>query len=76
MLSTSNPTEITRPAGAPAWITTDLIASTILTWQPYYNEPLTSEVVLEILLSVDRLIELLESTDGETVSGPGTGLFP
>lgn len=47
------------PAGAPAWITADLIADTIATWQPYYADPLTLEDALAILLSVGRFLDVL-----------------
>jgi hypothetical protein len=47
------------PAGAPAWITVDLIADTIATWQPYFREALTAEDALEILQDVGHLIDIL-----------------
>ncbi len=48
------------PSGAPAWITPELIADTIETWQPYYYDPLTAEDAMEILLSVAELVDVLE----------------
>jgi hypothetical protein len=47
------------PPGAPAWITPDLLADTLETWQPYYIGQLTVMDSLEILLSVSRLIDAL-----------------
>ena len=55
------------PAGAPEWITAELIVDTISTWQPYYDGQLTSEDALEILLGVGRLMDILEQTDAEAV---------
>lgn len=45
---------------APAWITPELIADTIETWQPYYVDRLTADDALEILLNVGAVIETLE----------------
>jgi hypothetical protein len=45
--------------GAPAWITPDLIADTLETWQPYYAARLTEGDALEILLAVGRLTDAL-----------------
>lgn len=46
---------------APAWITEELIADTISTWQPYYDEPLTEQDAIEVLVNVGRLFDLLEA---------------
>lgn len=46
------------PAGAPSWITPELIRDTIETWQPYYAQDLTIEDALTILLSVVRASRL------------------
>ncbi|MCP4966498.1 MAG: hypothetical protein GY926_14865 [bacterium] len=46
--------------GAPSWITLELFHDTIETWQPYYEDPLTAEDALEILLSVAQLTDALE----------------
>ncbi len=45
------------PEGAPDWVDGELIASTIETWQPQYDEPLTEEDALEILLYIERLMD-------------------
>jgi hypothetical protein len=47
------------PAGAPAWVTLELIEQTIRVWQPYYADPLTSDAALAIIQSVGRMIEVL-----------------
>ena len=46
---------------APSWITDDLIADTISTWQPYYNTPLTEQDAIEMLVNVGRLFDMLEA---------------
>ena len=53
--------DIVVPAGAPDWITADLIADTLDTWQPHFPEALTVDDALEILLDAARLIDFLES---------------
>ena len=45
------------PDGAPAWVDRELIAQTLETWQPQYEERLTEENALEILLGLARLME-------------------
>ncbi len=46
--------------GAPRWVTPELVADTIKTWQPYYAHPLTAGDALEILLLVANLMDVLE----------------
>ena len=38
------------PAGAPKWVTPELMADTISTWQPYYPTQLTPEQALAVVL--------------------------
>ena len=38
------------PAGAPAWVTPDLIRDTIEAWQPYYAQDLTEGDAVRILV--------------------------
>ena len=64
------------PAGAPAWITTQLIAETLQAWQPHYKRPLTAADAFEILLDTGRLMDLLEEVDDESISGAGTCVEP
>lgn len=51
------------PAGSPRWVTSELIANTIRTWQPYYRKPLTPEDALEMLLNVGHLLDILHRSD-------------
>ncbi|MCD8140365.1 MAG: hypothetical protein LUE17_11405 [Planctomycetaceae bacterium] len=53
------------PAGTPDWISPELLADTIKTWQPYYREELTESEALEILLTVSRLIDALQNNCGD-----------
>ncbi len=50
------------PPGAPGWITPELIAETIETWQPYYGEDLTQADALGILESVSSLFDRKEGS--------------
>ena len=45
---------------APPWITEDLVAHTARVWQSYYDEPLTREDAVEILINVGNLMDALE----------------
>lgn len=47
------------PPGTPHWISAELIAKTIRTWQPYYDEPLTPEEAVAIIRNVGRLVDVL-----------------
>lgn len=49
------------PAGAPDWITPELIEATLRTWQPYYQAVLTPEDAVTMILDVGRLFEVLAS---------------
>jgi len=51
------------PPGAPAWVTAELLASTIAVWQPYYSEPLTDQTALDLVLGVGRLFAALGDVD-------------
>jgi len=54
-----------RPAplpGAPRWVTPELLADTLETWQPYYTEQLTVADSLTILLNVSHLIDAMQRT--------------
>jgi hypothetical protein len=68
--------EVAVPAGAPSWITAQLVELTIETWQPHYERPLTTEDALEILLNVDRLLALLEDSGDEENRKEIPGLGP
>jgi hypothetical protein len=47
------------PAGSPDWITPELIETTIRVWQPYYEEVLTPEEAVTMILTVGRLFDAL-----------------
>ena len=47
--------------GLPAWISSELIEDTIRVWQPYYDHRLTIDDAIQILIGVDRLLEVLQS---------------
>jgi hypothetical protein len=49
------------PAGAPDWITPELIEHTIRVWQPFYRTALTPEEAVTMILNVDRLYAVLSS---------------
>lgn len=49
------------PAGAPDWITRELVEATIRVWQPYYEALLTPEDAVTMILNVGRLYQVLSS---------------
>ena len=49
------------PAGAPDWITPELIEATIRVWQPYYQAIVTPEEAVTMILNVGRLFDALSS---------------
>jgi len=49
------------PAGAPDWITAELVEETIRVWQPFYREVVTPEEAVTMILNVGRLYEVLSS---------------
>ena len=51
--------EVRVPPGLPKWITAELIADTLLVWQPYYKEKLTTADAVEIMMNVSRLYDVL-----------------
>jgi hypothetical protein len=53
------------PEGSPSWVTPELIADTIETWQGDYDRQLTPDDALEILMLFDRLVSVLEKPDAE-----------
>jgi len=48
------------PSGAPRWVTPELVADTVETWQPYYDQRLTEDDAMAILLSVGEPVKALE----------------
>ncbi len=60
------------PAGAPAWVTAELISKTILVWQPFYENPLTSDDALAMIMNVAVLWDTFAGEcRHETVRCPG-----
>jgi hypothetical protein len=49
---------IAVPAGAPRWVTPELLADTLRVWQPYYGN-LTPQDGLSIILNVSNLFDVL-----------------
>jgi hypothetical protein len=49
---------LTVPAGAPRWVTPELLADTLRVWRPYYGE-LTSHDALTIIMNVGNLFDAL-----------------
>ena len=49
------------PAGAPSWVTSELLTQTVEVWQPYYADPLSTDDALAMLMNVGRLIRVLSS---------------
>lgn len=47
------------PAGAPLWVTPELIAHTIRVWQPFYADRLIPEDALEIIMGADRMFDFV-----------------
>ena len=45
----------------PAWVSEELIAETLDVWNPYYAARLTRADAIEILQSVGRLVDVLET---------------
>jgi hypothetical protein len=46
------------PAGAPRWVTPELLTDTLRVWQPYYGT-LTPQDGLSIILNVSNLFDVL-----------------
>jgi hypothetical protein len=68
----SQTTAASVPAGAPSWVTAELIAQTMLVWQPYYENPLTIDDALAMIMSVAVLWETFAGERRhETICRPG-----
>ena len=52
--------------GIPPWITPELIADTVRTWQRYYTEPLTAKDAVGILVGVGNLFHALSEAVSQT----------
>lgn len=68
----AEPPPVYVPPGTPAWITAELIEHTLRTWQPFYEDQLIPEQAVEIIMSVDRMMDVLSSEgDYEAVRRTG-----
>lgn len=47
------------PAGAPDWVTSELLTKTLAVWQPYYQKVLTVDDALGMILDVANLCDVL-----------------
>ncbi len=60
--------QVAVPAGAPSWVTPELIEHTLRVWQPFYQHQLIPEDALEMIRGVAEIVEVLSSgADHETV---------
>jgi hypothetical protein len=70
----SVPAAVAVPPGTPRWISAELIAETIRTWQPYYQEPLTPEDAIAMIRNIGRLVDVLaRGTEDETLRSTRSG---
>ena len=53
---------LTVPAGAPRWVTPELLADTLRVWRPYYGN-LTSHDALSIISNVGNLFDVLRRSN-------------
>lgn len=65
---TSEPNDVRVPAGAPTWVTPELIQHTLRVWQPFYEHPLTAQDALGMILSIGRIVEPLTEPDPKLTS--------
>jgi hypothetical protein len=54
----------------PGWISADVITETRAVWQPFYQQPLTDDEIVALLLNVGNLFRLLSEEDDETRKEP------
>ena len=59
-MTASHNNTLAVPPGTPSWITGPLIEATVRVWQPFYNEPITTEVAVEMLIRVGQLFGTLQ----------------
>jgi hypothetical protein len=70
----AEPETVQVPAGAPPWITAELIEDTLRIWQPFYGGRLNEDDALEIILSGDRMMDVFAIGDRhEAVRRPRKG---
>lgn len=74
---TAGEPDLSVPAGAPLWVTAELMEKTYRTWQPFYKQQLIPDELLAIIMSVGRLVDVLSSGDShETVRRLGESEQP
>ena len=49
------------PDGTPDWITAELVELTIRVWQPFYDDVVTPEEAVTMILNAGRLYDVLSS---------------
>jgi len=49
------------PHSAPDWITAELVELTIRVWQPFYDDVITPEEAVTMILNAGRLYDVLSS---------------
>lgn len=65
------------PPGAPSWVTAELIARTLIVWQPYYRQQLIPEDALDMILNASRIVQVLQrGGDDEAVCSTGPSEQP
>jgi hypothetical protein len=58
-MHTSDHDSLPRDPTHPAWVTEELIRTTLKVWQPFYKTPLTRDDAITIILSAGRLFGVL-----------------
>lgn len=58
---------VTLPAGAPAWITVEVLTDTLESYQPLYTEPMTVDEALGILINFGNVLSVLKGDGREKV---------
>jgi hypothetical protein len=71
--SAAGPTQQGSGPARPDWITSELIALTLATWQPYYTETLTDDDAVEMLMTVGNLYRVLAGGSDEQQHEGGEG---
>lgn len=66
--------QVVVPAGAPTWVTEELIALTLKTWQPFYSQQLIESDALEMIMGVDQLFGVVSrDKQDEAIRSTGEG---
>jgi hypothetical protein len=55
--------QIDIPAGAPVWMTKEIVEQTLRVWQPYYAHPLTVTDAIDIMQAAAGLFKALANED-------------